>query len=469
MSRKKKIIIAIVLIVVVIIVGLFVYSKKHNGTLPWNGGTFPIGGNIPETTNGTGTPDTTGTTPDGGGTGTPETNPNKRLFQVSKNAVGGFAVTYITRPIAPKTTPPVPAAEGTAGSTTTGVTTGGTTGTTSKATTTTKKTTTKVKTPPAPTTETVPAVRYAETGNGNIFETIADTMIEKRLSNMTIPRIIEAYFTDNGNNVIMRYLGDDGDTIQTYVGHLMGNIRDQEAPQENLQGGLLAQNISDVSVSPSGKNFLYLAPFGNKIATVLADQTGSNRTDIFYTSFHSWLPMWTNDQYALFVTKASAYMPGFAYTVNTQTGGMVKTLGNISGLMAKMSPDGKYLLYSRSVQNGTKLYLLNIGNGTTTDLEIGTLADKCTWTMDSSAVYCAVPIGLGSGIYPDDWYQGIMTFSDTFWRIDPKGNYINYELFTPTKEGAPEIDGINLQIDSSGKYLFFVNKKDGMLWKYDLK
>ena len=64
----------------------------------------------------------------------------------------------------------------------------------------------KKVTPIAPLTEFVPALRYVDKATGNIYQTFTDQINERKFSNMEIEGIYEAYFGNNGNTVISRYL-----------------------------------------------------------------------------------------------------------------------------------------------------------------------------------------------------------------------------------------------------------------------
>ena len=80
-----------------------------------------------------------------------------------------------------------------------------------------KKTITKFA-PPA--TEFMPALRYVERSTGNIYQTFADKIEERRFSRTVIPKIYDAYFGNSGQSVVMRHLKEDDYTIETFSGVL---------------------------------------------------------------------------------------------------------------------------------------------------------------------------------------------------------------------------------------------------------
>ena len=62
------------------------------------------------------------------------------------------------------------------------------------------------------------------------------------------------------------------------------------------------------------------------------------------------------------------------------------------------------------------------------------------------------------GQYPDDWYQGLASFSDKIWLIDIK-NGTSTIISDPLDEVGQDIDVVSPKFDSAGDKLFFINKK----------
>jgi DNA-binding beta-propeller fold protein YncE len=73
----------------------------------------------------------------------------------------------------------------------------------------------------------------------------------------------------------------------------------------------------------------------------------------------------------------------------------------------------------------------------------------------------AVPQEISSGQYPDDWYQGLVTFNDSFWSIDTAQNSTT-NIVSPSQK----FDARDLLVSPDGAYLYFINKIDGTLWSY---
>ena len=80
-------------------------------------------------------------------------------------------------------------------------------------------------------------------------------------------------------------------------------------------------------------------------------------------------------------------------------------------------------------------------------------------------MYCAVPQTLPQAEYPDQWYQGLFSFSDNIWKIDTKTGVVE-KILTPSDLRASSLDMINLTLSSDDSYLLFMNKITGTPWVF---
>src|SRR3989344_3090425 len=110
-------------------------------------------------------------------------------------------------------------------------------------------------------------VRYIERGLGHIYETNMSTLKEERISNETRLKIYEALWGNLGNGVVIRYLNDKGDTIQTYS-MVLRDIKNATTTEEGRRvesdGVFLPENISEVAISQEkGDRMFYVLPTGD--------------------------------------------------------------------------------------------------------------------------------------------------------------------------------------------------------------
>lgn len=307
------------------------------------------------------------------------------------------------------------------------------------------------------------AVRFIERATGNVFDYNLETGELERVTNTTIPRIQEAFFADNGERVLIRYLKEDNQTIETYLGKVPERKLGGDASEAELTGSFMQKNIIDLSVSPDIKKIFYQTKVGTSASGTIFTTKTETKNTVFSSPFSEWLPQWVNDDNISMTTKASGYSTGYLYNFNIKSGEFTRVLGDIFGLTTNISPNYKNILISKSTSSGNSFGMYDTTTKNNYDLGINTLAEKCTWNKNSTFIYCAVPDVIPSGVYPDDWYQGVISFSDRIVSVDPTGLIDAEELANPNDEDQ-DIDGINIKVTDDEQYVLFMNKKDGILW-----
>ena len=167
-------------------------------------------------------------------------------------------------------------------------------------------------------------------------------------------------------------------------------------------------------------------------------------------------------------TKPSAAIGGYAFVVHKKTGAWDRVAGPLYGLVAKASPDGSTILVSYvGASNAMQMELVDTATHSVVQLPVATIANKCVWTADSKSIYCGIPTNPPKVSYPDDWYQGVMSFNDKIWKINVASRYAQLVLgFSKETQGG--FDTETLAVDPNNTILSFVNKNDGSLWEYKL-
>lgn len=320
-------------------------------------------------------------------------------------------------------------------------------------------------------------VRYIYRGNGHVEETWTRSLDVSKISNNTIPKIYEATFTPNGQGFVARFLGDNIDDIKTYSATLIPRVATTTAtstpttnPESKLQdvsGKYLDLNIREIAFSPLKNNILSLFTSGDNGNIVFSDINGNKKQTLYSGALREWLLSYSTETEAVIATKPSGFAYGFAYKLNTTTGALTKIIGNVPGLTILPSRNLSYILVGRGNES------LSLSAYKTNDVlsaiqSLNTMPEKCVWSKkDLDVFYCAVPKTIPSGVYPDDWYKGNVSFNDDIWKIDLETGFSSL-LVSPTKEVGQEIDAVNLNLSSTDNYLTFINKKDLTLWEYDV-
>ena len=320
--------------------------------------------------------------------------------------------------------------------------------------------------PIIPLTEFVSALRYVDRATGNIYQAFADKLEERRFSLTVIPKVYEAYFGNNGDSVIMRYLRNDDITIATFFGSLPKElVGDVTTGDKEVKGSFLPDNITDMTTSPDTQKVFYLFNTGEIANGVVADLVGNKKIQVFDSPFTEWLTFWPNNKIITLTTKPASGVMGYMYEVNTDKKDFSRTLGGIAGLTTLTSPNTKLVLYG---DDNLSLNIFNKETKASIPLGIKTMPEKCVWNKLSSYIYCSVPKVIYGALYPDSWYQGETSFDDQIWKIDAASGNATM-IANPLDIVKEEIDGIKPALDESEDYLFFVNKKDSFLWELELK
>lgn len=327
-----------------------------------------------------------------------------------------------------------------------------------------------------PKTETVLIARFVDSASGIIFDVSPrkqETPFAR--SDKSILGAVEAFFDNTATKIIIRYL-KNGSTIETYLAELTlpksgKAIKKEEvgSPERigNLSGVYLPENIKTISVSNDRKNFFYLSRDKSLVVGFVHNFSSKTKKQIFSSPLFEWIADFANPGKINLTTKSSAQVDGYSYSLGNPSGTISKNIGGEKGLTTLMSPDGKKLLFSTSTNNVLSTFVLDIASGKRTSVSPSTLPEKCVWTKDSKKIYCAAPAQAVTGLFPDDWYKGKMSFDDVLWSIDMRdmsGNII-YDFISKNNK---RLDATNLQLNSSEDYLGFINKKDGVLWGFDL-
>ena len=316
-----------------------------------------------------------------------------------------------------------------------------------------------------PETTTVAILRFAAKNDGRVFETDLNKLETEQITGPTIPRLAEAFFGAN-DSVLLRYSRDGG--VSSFLGRLTavgGGIKE-------LPGSFLTNNIQTVALSPDNKNLLYLAPAalgagvnGSVGFTLSFEDKVADK--LFDSAFSEWLAQWT-EKGAYLLTKPSFTFGGFLYNFDSKTKTLDKILGGINGLTALVSPNGQKVLASGSINGGITTDLYDVPGRTFSGLGLKTLPEKCAFNKNSARIYCAVPKNIPSGDYPDDWYQGSVSFNDSIWEINLETLATNI-INDLSLESEQAVDAINLSVDSAEQNLVFINKIDNTLWLLKLE
>lgn len=328
-------------------------------------------------------------------------------------------------------------------------------------------------------------VRYIARENGFVYDVDPTNGVAVLLSNTTIPRIYEAFWAKNGSTVIVRYLKHDDlarkDIIKTQIANLILPIEGvgsstTEVGSLSISDPQLPDNISSVSVSANGLKLFYLLPVTDGVSGTIVNIASKIATEVFRNSFSEWLPQMLNSGNVILTSKASADVPGYAYLYDSSKKTLTRLLREKNGLTALTTPDGGRMLYSENVLKNTTLGLYSAkgfeqdeGDLThTATLQLATLPEKCAWSKNYVRAYCGAFASTPRAQIPDDWYQGALSFSDTFWTMNTDLADLVF-LADPKIETGKTFDVFMPFVDSGENHFYFIDKNDATLWSMRLE
>lgn len=305
--------------------------------------------------------------------------------------------------------------------------------------------------------------RYIERATGHIFETPADSLDITRITNTTVPKIYEAQWGVGAGSILLRYLKDDEETINTFYASFGSASTTQTA---NLNGTFLAPNIGSTVFSPLGTSIAYTVTHAGA-SLYTADTEALKPKLIFVSPLREWLLLWPEKNTLTLTTRASAGVDGFMYAISPTTGASRKILSSVKGLTTLMSPDGKKVLYAGNENGSIELHLLTISGNVDVGVPFTTLPEKCVWSEKSSnLIFCAVPKNFLDSTLPDTWYQGKVSFDDALWSYDTiTGTTVR--LLDPSTY-SQSFDMVAPSLSANENFILFINKKNLLGWTYKL-
>lgn len=296
---------------------------------------------------------------------------------------------------------------------------------------------------------------YVEQGTGHVRYINLTTGEETLRSATTIPGTYKAAFSKDGEIVAITTTEEgSAKTIVATVPHASST--------KGLEGVALPVGASEINVSEKSGIAYYLIT-GAQGARGYAYSIGKKTsTELFNIPIRDVHVLWGE--------------PNYVYTTPTytQTGYVYKIQGNdlryvtegAVGLMASRHGSDAVVTRKTVTAEGNDFWfsVLKTSSG---EKPLGgpVIPEKCV-SVETS-FWCGVPSAIDSE-FPDSWYKGTISFSDSLWHIDTENEsaQIESDFFAET---GRQIDVLDIGVDSFNTYLYLINKNDNTLWLYELK
>lgn len=308
-------------------------------------------------------------------------------------------------------------------------------------------------------------VRYAERGTGHIYEINLNTGQERKLSNTTLTKVIDADFSPLGTQVAL--------SIQSGFTKNVSLL--------NLATTSGAGSPSNLVNLPAGSDHLhFLSEESLEYGRVVDGKTvGYRRNLVSSSELKLWeIPLtdiivhWRAD--ATYVVNRSApYLEGNVYQINS-SGNLERLHEPLFTYTATVSYDSSNFLETYYNLENRQLLTRNynqVSEGTV-GLPILGLPEKCDFDpTEPNLVWCGSPFLdeiNRDREYLRDWYSGTVTSDDMLWVSDitDQSSTLAVNLFS---EAGFVIDVIDLSVSEDGDSVFFVNKLNDALWRYQIE
>jgi hypothetical protein len=300
-------------------------------------------------------------------------------------------------------------------------------------------------------------VRYTDRATGHIYDFNPTTKEEIKITNNTLPKIYEAHYKSDGSKVLYRFLKDDSDIVENLSLTL---IPPKATSTDDIHTFNAVPLRSDLLDLVAGKdNTLFYVTGGNS-AVATSNFEGGNPKPLYTSVFKDWelVPSGTG---VITTTKPAARVAGYSYILSA-SGGLTKLLGPLNSLVVTTNKSGNRIAYSYD-DGGMKLVTKNLTNQNTAEIFPATIAEKCVWSEEiPSSIYCGLSSNL-TGTQIDDWYKGIIHYTDSIWSFDISTGISEEQVDSKTGSDL-KIDVVGPQLSPDEDYLFFINKTDLSLW-----
>jgi hypothetical protein len=294
-------------------------------------------------------------------------------------------------------------------------------------------------------------VKYAEQGTGHIYDIMFSNGNESLVNGTTIPRATEAIFSPVGDRVAIT--SEEGGVRTTVITSLVGDV--DGVPS----GKTLPIGAREISFDKTGEKLFYLIRNTGGAKGYAYDIPKDANVEIFSIPLSDVRVLWGEPIYIY--TTPSATQTGYVYSV---VGGVLNHVGS-SGRGISAIRQGKGLLVSH-LNDGVVESFATSGEETYT-IPTSLLPEKCIGAPGTETVFvCGAPQSpITQNQYPEAWYMGTASFSDSLWGIDIENKSAQI-ISNLLEESGRELDVSKIGISSDGNYLYFINKNDNTLWVY---
>ena len=295
-------------------------------------------------------------------------------------------------------------------------------------------------------------MRYVERGTGHVYDIDLQNGEERIVSGTTIPKTVRAVFAPSGDQLALTTITNGGEEV--IVGVLGGG-------GEGFVGNALPDGAREVAFTDASSTLSYYLPSALGGTAYAFNILSKKSVELFTTPLKDVRIAWGKETYVY--TTPTAMQKGYVYRIQGGTLGYLT--GGESGLLAVPYRGG--VVVTKNSEQG--LSSTDITHDAPIPL-IALIPEKCFASVAQEGVlYCGVPRVFDTrNKFPDDWYKGVVTFSDVLYRVNAPSSTVQV-LSNLEEESGRSIDIAFLGAHSQSWLLYFINKNDNTLWAFDLR
>ena len=316
-------------------------------------------------------------------------------------------------------------------------------------------------------------VRVIEQGRGNRYIISPSPYSLNLVSSGEFTKVVEGHIFSNDSTLIL-YESRDAENI----------IRSAFVEFAPLDGsGTIQWFENNIRATTNNKTLLFFTQIiDERLVGLVVDVENPEKTNVVWKSdFTNWHPHWGRNSHITLTSPITNALEGYIYLIDPDGEEPINRFIDISsggGVLIDTS-SGFFVLYTAAEADEIvgKTSITDQNRKTVIDMPT-TLPEKCDGF--NGVFVCAIPniipTRTRSGyetIFPDSWYQGDISFSDSVVLIDAVSGDRKLILSPDHSDfddlsGGSVFDIIHPRISEDGKYLFFVNKIDRSLWMLHL-
>lgn len=299
------------------------------------------------------------------------------------------------------------------------------------------------------------SVRYAEKGTGHIYEINLLNGTEERLSGTTVVNTTEAYFSLDGEEVIL--VSDDG-TNRKVTWKAVANSTDSASlPVNSYDFSWNADKILRYTVKNTGSTIAY-------------EDDGSTSEELWQVPLSDIRVFFTNDGDYISNNPSSGLSGGLFKVENSK---LVSIVPMGYTFTAVVDPVGQYFLY-RYYDNDLRSVTAKVKNTSTNEnisTALSSIPEKCAFDPNRPFIWCASSFSLLSPdrTFLNRWYRGEVSSPDSLWVASYSDLGISTFVIDLSEEAGFDVDVVDMTISEDGNTILFRNKINDALWMYKLE